>query len=70
MDQDQGEDERQRSLPTLRQLPWFCDPGATNGSLLCPVVSIAPPINKASATVREMLVSAIRQNFDEISPGI
>jgi len=27
--------ERQGSLPTLRQLPWSCDPDATNGSLRC-----------------------------------
>jgi hypothetical protein len=24
---DRVQGERQRSLPTLRQLPWFCDPG-------------------------------------------
>jgi hypothetical protein len=34
--------ERQRSLPTLRQLPWSCDPGATNGALHCPVASVSP----------------------------
>ena len=39
--------ERQRALPTLRQLPWSCDPGATNGSLLCPVVSIYPRIKQS-----------------------
>src|ERR1700730_6818774 len=33
-DVDRVQGERQRSLPTLRQLPWFCDPGAMNGSLL------------------------------------
>jgi uncharacterized protein YhaN len=55
---------------TLRQLPWSCDPGATNGSLLCHAASISPRINKADVTVREILDSALRQNFDEISPGI
>jgi hypothetical protein len=62
--------ERQRALLTLRQLLWFCDPGATNGSLLCPVVSISPRINTADVTAREMLDPAFRQNFDEILPGI
>ena len=62
--------ERQRALPTLRQLPWPCDPGATNGSLLWPVASISPRINKADVTMREMLDSAFRQNFDDIVPGI
>jgi hypothetical protein len=61
---------RQRALPTLRQLPWSCDPGATNGSLLCPVASISPRINKADVTVREMLDLAFRQNFDDIVLGI
>jgi hypothetical protein len=28
--------ERLQSLPVLRQLPWPCEPGALNGSLLCP----------------------------------
>jgi hypothetical protein len=62
--------ERHRALPTLQQLPWSCDPSATNGSLLWPIVSISPRINKAGVTVREILDSAFRQNFDEIWPGI
>ena len=33
-DVDRVQGERQRSSPTLRQLPWFFDPGAMNGSLL------------------------------------
>jgi hypothetical protein len=32
--------ERLQSLPALRQLPWPCELGALNGSLLCPVASI------------------------------
>src|SRR5271157_1443560 len=39
--------ERQRSLPTLRQLPWPCDPGAMNGSLLCPVALVFPARQQA-----------------------
>ena len=35
-----------------------------------PVASISPRINKADVTVREIMDSAFRQNFDEISPGI
>jgi hypothetical protein len=35
-----------------------------------PVASISPRINKVDVTVREILDSAFRQNFDEISPGI
>jgi hypothetical protein len=32
--------------------------------------STSPRINKADVTVREMLDSAFRQNFDDIVPGI
>jgi hypothetical protein len=33
-------------------------------------VAWLPRIIKANVTAREMLDSALRQNFDEISPGI
>jgi hypothetical protein len=44
--------KHQRSLPALRQWPWPCDPGAMNGSLLCPVVSEFPK-RRAWATVNK-----------------
>ena len=35
-----------------------------------PVALISPRVNKADVTVREMLDSAFRQNFDDIVLGI
>jgi hypothetical protein len=59
-DVDRVQGERQRSLPTLQQLPWFCDPDAMNGSLLCGI--------KADVATLEALNTAFRQNFGNVSP--
>jgi hypothetical protein len=61
--------ERLQSLPALRQLPWPCEPGVLNGSLLCPVASIFPARQKNGPTVLGILEPAFCQNFDNISPA-
>jgi hypothetical protein len=61
--------ERLQSLPAVRQLPWPCEPGALNGSLLCPVASIFPARQKNGPTVLGILEPAFCQNFDNISPA-
>jgi CRISPR system Cascade subunit CasA len=60
-----------KAFPHLRpaKLPWFCDPGAMNGSLLTQLLQYSAH-QRINVTVREMLDSAFRQNFDEILPGI
>ena len=60
--------ERQRSLPTLRQLPWPCDPGAMNGSLLCPVALVFPARQQADLAALDKLIPAFCQNFADILP--
>jgi hypothetical protein len=47
-------------LPTFRQLPWPCDPGAMNGSLLCPVALVFPTRQQADLAAhlahRELII--------------
>ncbi len=60
--------ERQRSLPTLRQLPWPCDPGAMNGSLLYPVALVFPTRQQADLAALDKLIPAFCQNLADILP--
>src|SRR5208283_4509652 len=62
--------ERQRSLPTPRQWPWPCDPGAMNRSLLCPCTPISPhrAYQRLAGVGRCLMAITIRSLYWRLRP--